>query len=55
MMGLEKIQFKLFFMMVLLAALCNGNLFAQAGKEYFITKHGAIGDGKTPKICRATR
>ncbi len=46
-MGLGKIQFKLFFMMVLLAALCNGNLFAQAGKEYLITKYGAIGDGKT--------
>lgn len=47
MMDLARIQFRLFFMMVLLVALNNGNLFAQAGKEYLITNYGAIGDGKT--------
>ncbi len=47
MMNLGKIHFRLSFIMVLLTTICNGNLFAQAGKEYLITKYGAIGDGKT--------
>ncbi len=45
--GLEKLHFRLSFIMLLLATICNGNLFAQAGKEYLVTTYGAIGDGKT--------
>lgn len=46
-MNSEKIHFRLFFMMVVLVAICNVNLLAQVKKEYLITKYGAIGDGKT--------
>lgn len=46
-MNSEKIHFRLFFVMVVLVAICNVNLLAQVKKEYLITKYGAIGDGKT--------
>ena len=46
-MNLAKIRVKLFFLTMLLIASGKGNLFAQAEKEYLITKYGAVGDGKT--------
>ncbi len=47
MMNLPKKLYRMFFMMILFVTICTANLFAQAKKEFSITKYGAMGDGKT--------